>query len=107
MASVCGAWFFLVSGRTRGKVKIGVLWIKRKTSRFVREVLYPGRESNPHVFKGHWILSPARLPIPPPGLVKTVAKVALFCHSPNIPGKILKRFLCGGVEWSIKCCVLC
>ena len=93
MASVCGAWFFLVSGRTRGKVKIGVLWIKRKTSRFVREVLYPGRESNPHVFKGHWILS--------------VAKVALFCHSPNIPGKILKRFLCGGVERSVAWCVLC
>ena len=32
-----------------------------------RGFLYPGRESNPHVFKGHWILSPARLPIPPPG----------------------------------------
>ena len=28
----------------------------------------PERESNPHVFKGHWILSPARLPIPPSGL---------------------------------------
>ena len=27
----------------------------------------PERGSNPHVFKGHWILSPARLPIPPSG----------------------------------------
>ena len=74
-----------------------------------KRILYPGRESNPHVFKGHWILSPARLPIPPPGLVKivkTVAKVALFCHSPNIPGKILKRFLCRGVEWRVVWCVL-
>ena len=29
----------------------------------------PERGSNPHVFKGHWILSPARLPIPPSGQV--------------------------------------
>ena len=28
--------------------------------------LYSGRDLNPHVFKGHRILSPACLPIPPP-----------------------------------------
>ena len=31
--------------------------------------LCPKPGSNRHVFKGHWILSPARLPIPPFGLV--------------------------------------
>ncbi len=29
--------------------------------------LYPGRESNPHACLEHRILSPACLPIPPPG----------------------------------------
>ncbi len=29
--------------------------------------MYPGRESNPHGLNGHRILSPACLPIPPPG----------------------------------------
>jgi hypothetical protein len=28
---------------------------------------YPGPGSNRHDRNGHWILSPARLPIPPPG----------------------------------------
>ncbi len=47
-----------------------------------RGFLYPGRESNPHVFKGHWILSPARLPIPPPRL-EDGTKVVLFLQSAN------------------------
>jgi hypothetical protein len=29
--------------------------------------MYPGRDLNPHIFKGYRILSPACLPIPPPG----------------------------------------
>ena len=29
--------------------------------------MYPERESNPHGLNGHRILSPACLPIPPPG----------------------------------------
>ena len=40
----------------------------------------PKRESNPHGFKGHWILSPARLPIPPSGLggVQRYSKNAIY-----------------------------
>lgn len=43
--------------------------------------LYPGRESNPHVFKGHWILSPARLPIPPPGRELGCKSISFFSNS--------------------------
>ena len=32
-----------------------------------------GRESNPHVHKGHRILSPVRLPIPPPQHLKKIS----------------------------------
>src|SRR2546426_720199 len=32
--------------------------------------LYPGRESNPHLLNGDRILSPACLPVPPPGHFK-------------------------------------
>ena len=35
---------------------------------------YLGRESNPHV-RRHWILNPARLPIPPPRLLNWMAKI--------------------------------
>ena len=53
-------------------VILATLWLPKKSKSpqnqlIKRGFLYPGRESNPHVFKGHWILSPARLPIPPPG----------------------------------------
>ena len=30
-------------------------------------LMYPGRDLNPYGRDGHWILSPACLPIPPPG----------------------------------------
>ena len=43
--------------------------------------VYPGRESNPHVFKGHWILSPARLPIPPPGRELGCKSISFFSNS--------------------------
>ena len=36
--------------------------------------LYSGRDLNPHVFKGHRILSPACLPIPPPEQKNTKIK---------------------------------
>ena len=42
----------------------------------------PERESNPHIFKGYWILSPARLPIPPSGLMWT-ANLRIFAKLPN------------------------
>ena len=42
---------------------------KRKGSAVRSLFSCPKRESNPHGFKGHWILSPARLPIPPSGLI--------------------------------------
>ena len=35
----------------------------------IKRALYPERESNPHGRNGHRILSPACLPIPPPGHV--------------------------------------
>ena len=41
---------------------------QKKHRGFAVLFLCPKRESNPHGFKGHWILSPARLPIPPSGL---------------------------------------
>ena len=43
--------------------------------------LYPGRESNPHVCWGHWILSPARLPIPPPGRELGCKSISFFSNS--------------------------
>ena len=48
---------------------------------FLSIFLYPGRESNPHVFKGHWILSPARLPIPPPGRELGCKSISFFSNS--------------------------
>ncbi len=35
----------------------------------VLAVLYPERDLNPHSRNGHWILSPACLPIPPSGRI--------------------------------------
>ena len=73
-----------------------------KTGRFPRPVFVcPKPGSNRHVFKGHWILSPARLPIPPFGLVgskprraRPRAKVAQKRDYSNIMANFaLGRFL--------------
>ena len=42
-----------------------------KALRLHNDQVGPGGESNPHIFKGYWILSPARLPVPPSGLMRT------------------------------------
>ena len=48
----------------------------------------PERGSNPHVFKGHWILSPARLPIPPSGLFSVLQRYPKIANN-----QIFKRFV--------------
>ena len=48
---------------------------------------YPGWDSNPHGLEGHWILSPARLPIPPPGHLFADAKlqkIYFFCKDSGV-----------------------
>ncbi len=40
--------------------------------------MYRKWDSNPHDFKGHWILSPARLPVPPFRYSERMAKVKRF-----------------------------
>ena len=42
-------------------------WGTKKGPNYRSFFVCPERESNPHIFKGYWILSPARLPIPPSG----------------------------------------
>lgn len=44
-----------------------------ENQQLTKSFLCPGPGSNRHVFKGQWILSPSRLPIPPLGLAVVVA----------------------------------
>ena len=61
----------------------------------------PKRESNPHGFKGHWILSPARLPIPPSGQGWAHAgrqiELQSYCKILNLQ-KLLFIYACGRIR---------
>ena len=49
----------------------GLRWIKNKKPSKMKAciVVYPGRDLNPHIRNEYRILSPACLPIPPPGQI--------------------------------------
>jgi hypothetical protein len=62
-----------------------------------RKLLCEGGELNPHALR-HWILSPARLPVPPPSLIITVIILAwidanaLFCIVKSVCLRLLRRY---------------
>ena len=57
-------------------------------------VLYPGRDLNPHDRNGHRILSPACLPVPPPGRRE--------CGCERVRKKTLWREGCFGAKDGIR-----
>ncbi len=60
-----------------------------------QKVLYPGWDSNPHSFEGNRILSPARLPIPPPGPGKQALSLSYEHPIVNVPGRFLPALRIG------------
>ena len=61
--------------------------IKKRRNRcyYLVSALYPGRDLNPHDRNGHRILSPACLPVPPPG--RYIKKTSLFTERISLSGR--------------------